>query len=79
MVEFDRPIKVNSFKLSDASGEMIEGEYFTSIFQMAVIVHPENPELYKKGVRMHAEWEVVDYLGRIGQGSRTLPLHRYDH
>ncbi len=49
LVEFDRPIKVNSFKLYNSSEGSIEGEYFTSIFQMAVVVLPGDKTLYKEG------------------------------
>lgn len=79
MVEFDRPIKVNNFQLFGPEGKKVEGEYYTSIFQMAIIVHPKEPGLFKEGVVMKAEWDVVDTLGRVSQGTKNLALHRYDH
>jgi hypothetical protein len=79
LVEFDRPIKVNSFKLYNSSEGSIEGEYFTSIFQMAVVVLPGDKTLYKEGDVLRAEWDVVDIMGRANSGSSTMPLRRYEH
>ena len=79
LVEFDRPIKVNSFKLYNSSEVSIEGEYFTSIFQMAVVVLPGDKNLYKEGDVLRAEWDVVDIMGRTNSGSSTMPLRRYEH
>ncbi len=79
LVEFDRPVKVKNFKLYDSSGKSIEGEYFTSIFQMAVVVLPGDKTLYKEGDVLRAEWDVVDFMGRVNSGSSTLPLRRFEH
>jgi hypothetical protein len=79
LVEFDRPIKVKSFELSTGQGHPVAGEYFTSIFRMAVIVHPDDPGRYREGSMLRAEWEVVDELGRDNRGTTTLPLRRLDH
>lgn len=79
LVEFDRPVKVNNFTLYDSSEKSVEGEYFTSIFQMAVVVLPDDKTLYNEGDVLRAEWEVVDFMGRTNSGSSRLPLHRYEH
>jgi hypothetical protein len=78
LVEFDRPIKVNSFKLYDKEDHVVDGDYFTSLFQMAVVVHPKKPERYQEAVLLRAEWNVVDELGRSNSGSDILPLQRFD-
>jgi len=79
LVEFDRPIKVKKFELFDADGSKVEGNYYTSIFQMAVVVHPKAPERYHEGTFLRVEWDVVDELGRANQDTNTLPLRRIDH
>ncbi|MGK2905105.1 MAG: GerMN domain-containing protein [Desulfuromonadales bacterium] len=79
LAEFDRPVKINNFKLYAKSGEVVEGEYFTSVFQMAVVVLPKDPTLYQESTVLRAEWDVVDGLGRSNSGSTTLPLLRYEH
>lgn len=63
LVEFDRPVKVNSFVLFHEDSQKVEGEYYKSIFQMAVVVHPKPPELFQEGTSLRAEWDVVDELG----------------
>ena len=79
LVEFDRSIKVNSFELYHLDGQKVEGEYFKSIFQMAVVVHPKSPELFQEGTSLRAEWNVVDDLGRGNIGVDTMPLKKFVH
>ena len=79
LVEFDRPIKVKSFKLYDQDGNPVDGKYFTSIFQMAVVVHPQDPGRYREGTVLSAEWDVADELGRSSSGTSSQPLQRIEH
>lgn len=79
LIEFDRPIKIKSFNLYHSDGKKIEGDYYTSIFQMAVVLHPERPELFKEGAVLRAEWSVVDYLGRANSGVDMMALKKYLH
>ncbi|HKL48560.1 MAG TPA: GerMN domain-containing protein [Desulfuromonadales bacterium] len=76
---FDRPVDIQSFHLEDAEGREILGDYFQSVFDMSVIIHPENPAAIREGMIMRAEWEVTDKLGRRGLGSGEFQLERYDH
>jgi hypothetical protein len=79
LVEFDRPVKVNTFSLDHSDGQDVEGDYYMSIFQMAVVVHPKTPELYQEGTTLRAEWSVVDDLGRQNSGVDTMQLKKYVH
>jgi len=79
LVEFDRPITVNTLKLYDESGRSVEGEYFTSIFKMAVVIHPESPAAFKPGMELRVEWDIDDEQGRHGKGTKTLPIQRFEH
>lgn len=79
LVEFDRPITVNKFQLYDREGNEVDGEYFTSAFQMAVVIHPKNPERYQANINLRAEWDIIDFLGRSNNGANTLPLSRLEH
>ena len=79
LVEFDRPITVNTLKLYDDAGQPVEGKYYTSIFQMAVVIHPETPAAFKPGMKLTTEWDVVDVLGRHGKGTTTLAIKRFEH
>ena len=79
LIEFDRPVTVERVKLYDEAGNAVAGEYYTAIFQMAVVVHPEQPERYREGSLLRVEWSVVDNLGRAGSGTATRPLRRLEH
>ncbi|MEJ2521218.1 MAG: hypothetical protein P8Y91_12910, partial [Desulfuromonadales bacterium] len=79
LIEFDRPIRLNTFSLTDADGNKVAGDYYLSIFQMAVVVHPQEPERYQAGTPLHAAWDVTDDLGRRSQGEKTLSLIRFTH
>jgi hypothetical protein len=79
LIEFDRPVRLNVFSLTDADGNKVEGDYYISIFQMAVVVHPEEPGRYQAGTPLHAVWDITDDLGRRSQGEKTLSLIRFTH
>jgi hypothetical protein len=79
LVDFDRPVNVQSFRLEDASGQEVKGEYFQSAFDMSVVVHPEAPGTFQEGTILRAVWEVTDRLGRIGKGAGEFALKRHDH
>lgn len=79
LVEFDRPIKVNDFQLYDETGKKVEGDYYTSLFQMAVVILPKTPDAFEPGMLLRAEWDVVDMLGRSNRGSSSLPVQRFEH
>lgn len=77
--EFGRPVEAYNFKLYNNAGMSIEGEYYTSIFQMAVVVLPGDSSLYKEGDTLRAELDFVDIKGRANSGSSTKTLQRYEH
>lgn len=79
LIQFDRPIKVEKFKLYHLDGQEVQGEYYKSIFQMAVVVHPESPSLFREGTILKAEWSIVDELGRKNSGVDTMQLIKYEH
>ena len=79
LVEFDRPIKVKQFKIYAEDGNVVDGDYFTSIVEMAVVIHPKDPGRYREGDVLRVEWEVVDELGRANHGTSSLPLWRIEH
>jgi hypothetical protein len=79
LVEFDRPVKVENFKLYHLDGQEVRGEYYKSIFQMAVVIHPESPNLFSEDTTLRAEWSVVDELGRKNSGIDSMQLFKYEH
>ncbi len=79
LVNFDRPVAVNSFRLMNKAGEQIDGKYFTSVFNMAVVVHPEQAEKFTEGMVLNVAWDVNDHLGRRNSALDTLNLSRSQH
>ena len=45
---------------------------------MAVVIHPEDPSLFREGVALSAEWEVVGGLGRHGQAKGVFRLQCHE-
>jgi Sporulation and spore germination len=79
LADFDRPVSIESFTLSDEAGNKLEGEYFTSAFDMAVVLHPQNPAAFQAGMQLSAAWRVTDRLGRSGAGEGRFLLQRHEH
>ncbi|MDW7772599.1 MAG: GerMN domain-containing protein [Desulfobulbaceae bacterium] len=79
LINFDRPVDIGEFRLLDANGREIEGEYFRSIFDMAVVVHPSEPQTLHEGMTVRVSWEAVDRLGRTAGGEQSFILERFDH
>ncbi|MDX2494299.1 MAG: GerMN domain-containing protein [Desulfuromusa sp.] len=79
LINFDRPVVVNNIKLTNSTGENIQGEYFRSIFNMAIVIHPLKAELYKEESTIHAQWDVTDTLGRSNSGKRIFRLEKRIH
>jgi hypothetical protein len=79
LIGFDRPVTVETFQLLDGSGQQVKGEYYRSVFDMAVVIHPENPHDFTDGMTLRAEWDVTDTLGRKGKGAGDFTLIRHDH
>ena len=79
LVEFDRPVQVNSLRLHDEQDGKVGGDYFVSIFRMAVVVRPENPGGYREGEVLRVEWDVVNDLSRSSIGTNRLPIRRFEH
>ena len=79
LLGFDRPVTVESFQLLDPLGQPVKGEYYRSVFDMAVVIHPAIPQDFTAGMTLRVEWEVTDALGRKGKGAGDFVLIRHDH
>lgn len=79
LINFDRPLEVEKITLTDQQGERVEGDFYRSAFDMAVVVHPEEPARFDEGTELNVEWSVVDRLGRRAGGEGAYPLVRHEH
>lgn len=77
-VFFDRPVTVEEVRVT-SGGRRIEGEYYRSVFDMAVVIRPKAPAEVREGMPVLVEWNVADRLGRKGKGEKTFALARMEH
>ncbi|BCR04972.1 hypothetical protein DESUT3_20410 [Desulfuromonas versatilis] len=78
-VYFDRPVTIQQIQLTDQAGNRIEGEYFQSIFNMAVVIHPPATQSVSEGMPVRVAWEVTDFKGRSSKGDQMFQLMRMEH
>ena len=78
-IYFDRPIQVEQFSLSLKNGTAIPGDYYTSAFDMAVVVHPESGSTLTEGTELRVKWKIVDAKGRSASNDTLLSLRRVEH
>lgn len=78
-VFFDRPVTVHEIRLLDAQGRRVQGDFFRSVFDMAVVIHPANPAAFRVGAPIKVEWDVTDLLGRTGRGEEILTAVDLEH
>jgi hypothetical protein len=79
LANFDRPVTIRRFVLRDAAGNDVQGAFYQSVFNMAVVLHPDKAAEFREGITLTAEWEVVDSLGRDGKGVDAFSLVRLEH
>jgi len=77
LINFDRPMHVRSIDVRLADGRPVRGEYFHSVYKMAVVIRPERPELLKEGTKLKVRWAVSDRMGRSAEGEEMLGLLRF--
>jgi len=75
-VLFDRPVEVEQIRLVDEQGRELTGEYFRSMFDMAVVVRPSQPEAIAEGASFTISWKVADGLQRSAKGEDVFSLKK---
>ncbi|NOY44199.1 MAG: GerMN domain-containing protein [Deltaproteobacteria bacterium] len=78
-VLFDRPVEVIETRLEGSDGTPIPGKLYTSMFDMAAVLRPDDPGVIREGMELRVTWAVRDRKGRESRGSRTIPLRWYRH
>lgn len=78
---FDRPVEVKELRMSLQDGTPLEGDIYLSVFDMAAVLKPKAPSLFKAGLPVRVIWKVVDKLGRPAEGDNVMPLEvkQHDH
>jgi germination protein M len=78
-VYFDRPVDVKDVHIFDKNGTPFAGEIYHSVFDMAAVLKPEDPSLFRAGMPVKVRWKVTDKLGRKAGGDETLDLQIKEH
>lgn len=76
---FDRPIEIKVLNIADMDGKPFEGEVFHSVFDMAAVLKPKDPSLFKAGMPVKVRWKVADKLGRAAEGDEEFSLEVKEH
>lgn len=76
---FDRPVEIREVTLSDREGKAFAGEVYQSVFDMAAVLKPKEPSVFKAGMPVRVRWKVTDKLGQLGSGDEELPLEVKEH
>lgn len=76
---FDRPLDIKELTLTDKSGKTFEGDVYHSVFDMAGVLKPKNPEIFTAGMPVKVRWKVMDKMGRTSQGEEEFSLEVKEH
>ncbi|KAF0217123.1 MAG: hypothetical protein FD174_3424 [Geobacteraceae bacterium] len=76
---FDRPVEIKELTIADKDGKAFPGEVFHSVFDMAAVLKPKDPSLFKAGLPVKVRWKVVDKLGRMADGDEEHSLEVKEH
>ncbi|UFS70961.1 GerMN domain-containing protein [Geomonas sp. RF6] len=76
---FDRPVDIKLLQMTAADGSVFHGDIYHSVFDMAAVLKPKDPSLFKAGMPVRVRWQVVDKKGRASEGSSDLLLEVKEH
>ena len=76
---FDRPVEIKELKMADREGKPFVGDVYHAVFDMAAVLKPKEPSLFKAGMPVKVRWKVVDKLGRPAEGDEEVSLEVKEH
>jgi len=76
---FDRPVDVKELVLLSRDGHQYDGDLYHSVFDMAAVLKPKDPGLFKERMPIKVRWKVVDKLGRQTEGDSVWLLEIKEH
>lgn len=78
-VYFDRPVEIKALTISGREGKPFEGEVYHSVFDMAAVLKPKDPSVFKAGMPVKVRWKVTDKLARAAEGDGEYSLEIKEH
>ena len=76
---FDRPVDIQELRMSDSKGKAFEGDVFESVFDMAAVLKPKDPSVFRAQMPIKVRWKVKDKRGRQGEGDNVWLLEMKEH
>jgi germination protein M len=76
---FDRPVEVKELKMLSKDGQELAGDLYHSVFDMAGVLKPKDPSIFKERMPIKVRWKVVDKLGRQAEGDNVWLLELREH
>lgn len=78
-VFFDRPLEIKELNIAGGDNKRFDGEVYHSVFDMAAVLKPKAPSLFKAGMPVKVRWKVTDKVGRSAEGAGEFPLEVQEH
>ena len=76
---FDRPVDVQEVTMTDQQGKPFAGDMYHSVFDMAAVLKPKEPGVFKERMPIKVRWKVTDKLGRHAEGDNVWLLEVKEH
>jgi hypothetical protein len=76
---FDRPVEVRELSMSGHEGKPFPGDIYHSVFDMAAVLKPKDPSVFKERMPIKVRWKVTDKLGRHAEGDNVWLLEVKEH
>jgi len=76
---FDRPVEVKELKMLSKDGQELAGDLYLSVFDMAGVLKPKDPSIFKERMPIKVRWKVLDKLGRQAEGDNVWLLEIKKH
>ncbi len=76
---FDRPVDIRDVSLADKDGHPFSGAMYSSVFDMAAVLKPKDPSVFKAGKLVKVRWKVADRMGRTAEGDGEFRLEVKEH
>lgn len=76
---FDRPVEIKELKLLSKGGQPFAGDLYHSVFDMAGVLKPKDPSMFKEGLPVKVRWKVIDKRGRQAEGDSDWLLEVKEH
>ncbi|HEX9022976.1 MAG TPA: GerMN domain-containing protein [Geobacteraceae bacterium] len=76
---FDRPVEVQELSMTDKNGAPFAGNMYHSVFDMAAVLKPKDPGVFKDRLPIKVRWKVTDKMGRNAEGENLWLLEIREH